>query len=90
MTGLRFGCDDICQLAVGDHPSVTKPSYITYADGQHSKAADIEQAIKSGLFVRKQQADPQLIKRIREGALLSDFTPKKVILAIQACTWTPD
>ena len=89
MTSVKVICDDICKLAVGDHPSVIKPSYIEYGEGTLSRVDDIRQALKLGLFVSKQPAAPALIDRIRKGALVSDFTPIKVQRAIQACPWQP-
>ena len=89
LTTWHTRCDTTCRLSVGDHPFVTHDSYIFYRGAQVYPQRVLTVALQQGVLVSRAPAAPQLIARIRAGALTSRFTPGKVRSAVAACPWQP-
>jgi hypothetical protein len=81
ITTVRQGCDMTCPVTDRDHPFVRHDSVVAYGRGQ---------LISPGIFAALQHAgcsmertaSPELVNRIREGAMKSRFTPQKLQIAI--------
>jgi hypothetical protein len=69
--------DPACRLAGGDHPFITKDTYVNYEDARIVALADLETGEKRGIFERRQALSPALLQRIRDGAIQSEFCPNK-------------
>ena len=68
--------DNSCILYEADHPSIEHKSYISYQNAQRLEKSYILSKIESGEFVLKEEMSPELLKKIQEGANISDDTPK--------------
>jgi hypothetical protein len=65
-----------CQLQVGDHAFITKPSVIRYKSPKLWAVAAIEQHIQTGTFIQHPDASQVLMSRIIQGAFASgDISP---------------
>jgi hypothetical protein len=71
--------DCTCTLVKGDHPFITHDSVINYGDAQDSLIYNIEQAIETKLFTPHDPVSQALLKKIREGALISPAFPQKYL-----------
>lgn len=78
-----------CILKAGDHPFVVRDTVVFYQRGLIVAVTQIQAEINNGVFRPKDPASPQLMARIRRGALNSSFTPRTLKKAIAACPWKP-
>lgn len=69
--------DPTCILHPGDHPFVTRDSYVSYRDSRIVETAKIIKGVETGLFVAKDLMDSGIIDRICDG-LSSHQTPEKI------------
>lgn len=87
MSDFGPGVDNSCVLSVGDHPAVKKESAIKYLEMIHPLKRDLDTAIAAGVGRPDEPASQELIRRIQEGGLQSDFTRpeyEKIIRAVIA------
>ena len=77
-------CDPTCKLSAGCHEFVTKDSYILYRKSRIEKAETIENGIKTGVFIQKEDADNGLIEDALQGFQASNQTPKKIKRYVKA------
>jgi hypothetical protein len=68
---LRSGAETTCVLKAGEHPFITKDSYVRYMSARGPSATDIAQAIKAGKLKPHQTANPALLAKLRAGAQAS-------------------
>ncbi|WP_143279756.1 hypothetical protein [Bradyrhizobium diazoefficiens] len=70
--------DDTCEVSVGDHPFVTKESYVAYeyAIERHKNFVDRQAQLK--VYKPHKAASTALVDRICEGIKKSKFTPRAV------------
>lgn len=73
----RYG-DPACRLRPGDHPFVTKDTFVNYEDAKAVGLADLEAGERRGIFERRQPVDAALLQRIRDGLMRSEFCPNKL------------
>src|SRR5437764_12129249 len=71
-------CDGTTRLAVGDHPFITKDSYIFYRKARIESGAALAAGVASGLFVPRNPASDALVAKILKGICDSIQTPRKV------------
>jgi hypothetical protein len=69
--------DPTCILHPGDHPFVTRDSYVSYRDSRILETAKIVNGVESGVFVAKELMDNNIVDGICEG-LDSHQTPEKI------------
>jgi len=69
--------DPTCILHSGDHPFVTRDSYVSYRDSRILETAKIVNGVASGLFVAMEPMDNSIVDRICDG-LDSHQTPEKI------------
>lgn len=61
-------CDSACILNPGDHPAITRPSYMYYVGSQVHSAASLLSLVREGNFVPIQPLSQDVLKRIQDGA----------------------
>jgi hypothetical protein len=69
--------DPTCILHPGDHPFVTRDSYVSYRDSRIVETAKIINGVETGVFVVKDLMDSRIVDRICDG-LTSHQTPEKI------------
>lgn len=69
--------DPTCILHLGDHPFVTRDSYVSYRTSRIQEAEKIINGVASGMLVAKEPMDSGIVDRICEG-LDSYQTPEKI------------
>jgi hypothetical protein len=67
-----------CRVGIGKHPFITEPTWVRYRSSRLPLEGNLKRAIKSGLLIPHETASPNLVKRIRSGAVECRFTPRKV------------
>ena len=77
VTSERNECEGICFLEDGEHPFITHRSKINYARAKITKISKLEESIKNGKAEEHQSINDTLLKRIRQGALISQEIPGK-------------
>ena len=73
MTTKREGSDLSCVLSPGDHPCVKHESVVEYGRALYTTVASLEMQMRKlpDLFKPDVPASPELLRRLREGALRS-------------------
>ncbi len=90
LTKLHAGTiDDTCVLQRGDHPFVSTDTAVRYQSADVKPVRELEAKIQKGDCKHHQPASDQLMTRIREGAVASDYTPNRVKRAVMTCRWRP-
>ena len=69
--------DPTCILHPGDHPFVTRDSYVSYRTSRIQEATKIINGVASGVLVAKELMDSGIVDRICDG-LTSHQTPEKI------------
>lgn len=69
--------DPTCILHSGDHPFVTRDSYVSYRTSRIQEAEKIINGVASGVLVEKEPMDSGIVERICDG-LTSYQTPEKI------------
>lgn len=75
--------DSSCLLDAGDHPSVNKPSAIKYLEMFAADVSKIENLLSIYPDRVNQAASENLINRIQQGALKSEFARPDVVEVIK-------
>jgi len=72
------GCDESCVLGVGDHGLLTRRSFVYYHKGRMREADAIDRAISAGQAIPDTPVSSTVLRRIRDGALRSEFTDQGI------------
>jgi len=75
--------DTTCPIEVGEHPFVKHRTFVRYQDAVLTSAKLLQKGVSKGFLQPHKPLSPALLKRIREGAVISDFTPAKVVSAVK-------
>jgi CMP-2-keto-3-deoxyoctulosonic acid synthetase len=75
--------DQSCVLSVGDHPFIKWESVMNYADAFMTNEALLRTALRSGLAEPDAAVTPQVLAKIRKGAVASPHTEAGVKAAVQ-------
>lgn len=70
--------DPTCILHPGDHPFVTRDSYVSYRASRIIEATKIINGVQSGRFVVKDLMDSGIVERICDGLTTSQQTAEKI------------
>lgn len=70
--------DPACPLYPGDHPFVTRDSYVVYAFARIVAASQLVEGVRQGRLVPMEAMEARLVDRICQGLLESRHTPLKV------------
>lgn len=79
--------DESCILNPGDHPFIRHLSRIAYERAHMCSVAVIETAIRNKSARTYEAVSPDVLRRIRDGALATDALPRK--LKRQLHLWDP-
>lgn len=77
LTSWKDGCDQSCPIHKGDHSFVAHDSFIADARGQLLSPVAWQLLQQYGCIM-KDSVSPELLQRIQQGALDSDFTAQKL------------
>ena len=69
--------DPTCILHPGEHPFVTRDSYVSYHNSRIEEAEKISHGVASGIFAIKESMDSCIVDRIC-GGLSSPQTPERI------------
>jgi mRNA-degrading endonuclease toxin of MazEF toxin-antitoxin module len=78
VTTRRRKSETLVQLHPGDHPFLVHESVIAYAYARIRTVEEIEAAIATGSAKLREPLSPELLKRICNGLIDSDFTPNGI------------
>jgi hypothetical protein len=70
--------DMTCPVAAGEHPSISKDSFIEYRLADVLPCDRIIHHVERWYYTPKAEVPDALFDRIRAGILTSDFTPRRV------------
>tara|TARA_R110002110_G_scaffold265044_2_gene480928 strand:+ start:1170 stop:1571 length:402 start_codon:yes stop_codon:yes gene_type:complete len=71
--------DDTCILNVGDHPYITKPSFLLYRMAERVSSRHISKMVSKKYYEEKENISDVVLERIIEGLFDSDETRGKII-----------
>jgi hypothetical protein len=60
--------DPACISQPGEHPFITSPSYAYYRKAIQKSEQEIQKLLSSGVFKRKEDCSPSLLKKLSSGA----------------------
>ncbi len=72
------GCDNTCELDVGDHDFIRHLSFVYYARSQVAKAARIDDLVAQNMIIPKPDVSEDVFQRVICGICRSLDTPPKV------------
>lgn len=78
VTTRRRHSETLVVLQPGDHPFIRHESVVSYRYSELCWVDAIEAAIAGGSARKREAIAPELLRRIQEGLLDSDFTPNGV------------
>ena len=84
ITTLRPHSDTTTVLNPGEHPFITTPSVVYYADARLVDPGQLDQAITLGCARTRGAFAAPVLARIQAGMEQSPMTPKKVKVAFRA------
>jgi len=70
--------DATCILHPGDHPFITRNSFISYSTSRILEEAKLINGVTSGVFVARELMDTGIVERICAGLSVSQQTPVKI------------
>lgn len=70
--------DPTCILHPGDHPFITRESYVTYHASRIQETTKIVNGVVSGVFVVEDPMESSIVDRICDGLSISPHTAKKI------------
>ncbi|OIO11235.1 MAG: hypothetical protein AUJ52_02315 [Elusimicrobia bacterium CG1_02_63_36] len=77
LTSFELFKDDTVVLTAG-HPFISKKSVIQYSDARLFKTTDLDWMIDAAYAQAREACSPELLKRIREGLIISDHAPQEM------------
>ena len=69
--------DSTCALITGEHPFVTRPTFVNFSYARIEQARHLEEMVANGQFRANAKMDPPLLARIKQGLLDSPFTKRE-------------
>lgn len=70
--------DATCILHPGDHPFITRNSFISYSTSRILEEAKLINGVATGVFVARELIDVSIVERICAGLSVSQQTPVKI------------
>lgn len=68
--------EDCCIAQSGEHPFLTRKSCVRYKDGRISSVSALDTLVARGVLTANKPLSKELLRRVQQGALLSDFMPE--------------
>lgn len=78
VTTKRRRSETLVELHPGDHPFIVHDSVIAYSYARIRTVEEIEVAVASGAAKLREPVSPELLRRVCNGLLDSDFTPNGI------------
>jgi hypothetical protein len=78
VTTKRRRSETLVQLHPGDHPFIVHDSVIAYSYARIRTVEEIEVAVASGAAKLREPVSPELLRRVCNGLIDSDFTPNGI------------
>ena len=78
LTSYRFGCDDTCRVVAGEHSFVSRDSVVAFERAQLLTPQQLQFIEGNGHCRMHEPVTAELIGRIQQGVIASEFTPQKV------------
>lgn len=75
-TGIHH--DSTCELAVGVHPFVTRPTFVNFRLARIEQARHLEAMVNTQDFQTRAPVDTLTLERIRQGLVVSPFTTREI------------
>jgi hypothetical protein len=75
--------DTTVSLHKGDHPYIVKTCYVNFKDAKEISIEPLKKAIEKGMSFAQPHFDANVLLRIQEGALRSEFTPNNIKKLLQ-------
>lgn len=75
--------DSTVVLNIGDHPFIHKKTVVKYGAAKLIDAIHFENQIRAGWVERKERCSTELLNKIREGFLRSDYSSGDAILYLK-------
>lgn len=72
-------CDPACRLPSGCHEFITKDSYVLYRKSRIEKATVIENGIRKGVLIQKDDFKKEIVVAALSGFKKSRQVPRKVV-----------
>ena len=72
------GCDNTCELDVGDHPFLRHLSFVFYAKAMLVRSEQIDNGFTSGVLVAQQDMVDAVFQRVVAGVCASPDTPNQI------------
>lgn len=76
--------DPACLVNRGDHPYITKPTCVNYAEFASFSPASLGYFESKNLIEHMEPVSAGLLARMRKGAFDSKFPPKKLLNALRS------
>lgn len=73
--------DPTCLLYSGDHPFVSRDSFVAYRTAQFIETDRLMRGVKKGVLIPKDPMESSIFARICQGVLDSRFTPGEIKIA---------
>jgi hypothetical protein len=75
--------DTTCEVSVGEHPNITRPSYIVYHKAEIKREDDVLKGLKQGTYKKSSVCPPALLAKITIGALQSKLIGREIKKLLQ-------
>lgn len=70
--------DPTCVIEPGAHPFITVQSYVLYRKADTILTSLLTKCVDGWLYLKKEDASPELVGRAFEGVLVSEFSPERI------------
>ena len=78
VTTKRQRSETLVELHSGDHPFIVHDSVIAYSYARIRTVEEIEVAVASGVARFREPVSPEILERVCNGLVESDFTPNGI------------
>ncbi len=75
---LRPNAETTCILEPGEHPFITRDSYVRYGSARRADAADLAEALRNGLLKPHRATTKAFLEKVRAGAKASPFLAEEL------------
>ena len=72
------GCDNTCELDVGDHDFITHLSFVFYAKSKIVQAVKLDELVEARQILPKPNVSVSVFQRVLRGICISQDIPPKV------------
>ena len=79
ISSLSSVAETTCILQGGEHPFITRESYVRYGSTRQALVAELCRAEARGLIHRQERASQRLVEKLRAGAMASPRLAKKFL-----------